>query len=254
MRLRRRARAFMALRLARLRQATLRRTEGRPRLSLALHPPRGDLQLPADRARRGGRHLQMEGLPDQRPRPDQGHDARRRRVHPPLSPARPAERLPPHPPLRPHRRHGSSPQHRARPPIARRARALVSRSGLGHRRTFASAPLPLLRRPDDHRRNLRRRAPCALAIADPDQDRHLMTVASLPPAQRRSPSPPTARWSRNAMSSKRPQTLSKRRAHTRRPHPRPPKSSSSAFPPPRTMRATSPRNPTSAPSATPKSP
>ena len=35
--------------------------------------------------------------------------------------------------------------------------------------------MPVLRRPDDHRRNLRRRAPCALAIADPDQDRHLMT-------------------------------------------------------------------------------
>jgi hypothetical protein len=32
-------------------------------------------------------------------------------------------------------------------------------------RTFANAPSPLLRRPDDHRRNLGRRAPCALAIA-----------------------------------------------------------------------------------------
>jgi hypothetical protein len=42
-----------------------------------------------------------EGLPDQRPRPAQDHDARRRRVHPPLSPARAAQRLPPHPTLRP---------------------------------------------------------------------------------------------------------------------------------------------------------
>src|SRR5271166_2808179 len=39
----------------------------------------------------------MEGLPDQRPRPAQDHDARRGRVHPPLPPARAAERLPPHP-------------------------------------------------------------------------------------------------------------------------------------------------------------
>ena len=36
--------------------------------------------------------------------------------------------------------------------------------------------MPLLRRPDDHHRNLRRRAPCAPAIAEPDQDRHLMTI------------------------------------------------------------------------------
>ena len=35
------------------------------------------------------------------------------------------ERLPPHPPLRPLRRNGSSPQHRARPPIARRAQGLA---------------------------------------------------------------------------------------------------------------------------------
>ena len=39
-----------------------------------------------------------------------------------------------------------------------------------------------------------RRAPRALASAEPDQDRHLMTVAALPAAKRRFPSPPaTAR-------------------------------------------------------------
>ena len=47
------------------------------------------------------------------------------RVHPPLSPARAAQRLPPHPPLRPVCRRRSSPQHRARPPSARRARTLA---------------------------------------------------------------------------------------------------------------------------------
>ena len=50
------------------------------------------------------------------------HDARRPRVHPPLSPSRAAERLPPHPPLRPHRRRGSRSEHRARPAVARRGR------------------------------------------------------------------------------------------------------------------------------------
>ena len=91
--------------------------QGRARLSRPLHPPRRHLELPAPRARREGRHLQMEGLPDQRPRPAQDHDARRRRVHPPLSPPCAAERLPPHPPLRPVRRRGSSGR-----PLPRRAR------------------------------------------------------------------------------------------------------------------------------------
>ena len=59
-RLRRRARAVAPLRVGRLRQAALRRTPGRARLSRPLHPPRRDLELPAHRARPGRRHLQME--------------------------------------------------------------------------------------------------------------------------------------------------------------------------------------------------
>jgi hypothetical protein len=94
---------------------------GRPRLSRPLHPSRRHLQLASHCARRQGRHLQMERLSDQRPRPAQDHDARRRRVHPPLSPPRAAERLPPHPALRPVRQRGSRSEHRARAPIARRA-------------------------------------------------------------------------------------------------------------------------------------
>ena len=62
-----------------------------------------------------------------------------------------------------------------------------------------------------------RREPRALARAEPDQDRHLMTVAALP-AKRRFPSPPAARRSTKAMSSQRPQTLSRRRANARRSH------------------------------------
>ena len=75
---------------------SLHRAPGGARLSRALHPSRRHLQLAAPHARPGGRDLQTEGLPDQRLRPAQDHDARRRRIHPPLSPARAAERLPPH--------------------------------------------------------------------------------------------------------------------------------------------------------------
>ena len=69
--------------------------------------------------------------------------------------------------------------------------------------------------------------PCAFAVAEPDQDRHLMTVAARPASQRRFPSPPAARRSRNATSSRPPHRLSSRRAHPRCSHPRPPKSPSS---------------------------
>src|SRR5271157_5265104 len=54
-------------RKGRLRQEAVRRTEGRPRLSRPLHPSRRHLEFASDPARRGGRHLQVEGLPDQRP-------------------------------------------------------------------------------------------------------------------------------------------------------------------------------------------
>ena len=139
---------------------------------------------------------------------------------------------------------------RARQALAPPKTPPVRRGGRQGRNPFASAPMPLLRRPDDRRRNLRSRA---LAIADPDQDRHLMTIAELPTAQRRSPSRPTARRSRKAMSSQRPQTLSRPHAHTRSSHPRHRKSSSSSLPP-RTMRATRPRSHTCDPSAISKSP
>ena len=72
-----------------LRQEAVRRAKGRSHLSRPLHPSRRDLEFPSDRPRRQGRHLQVEGLPDQSPRPAPDHDARRRRVHPPRSPARP---------------------------------------------------------------------------------------------------------------------------------------------------------------------
>jgi hypothetical protein len=76
---------------------------------------------------------------------------------------------------------GSSAQHRARPPSARRAQvprqALAGRDRQRRRTPFARTPLPMLRRPDDHHRDVRGRAPCAVATAEPGSgstphDRH----------------------------------------------------------------------------------
>src|SRR5208337_2257396 len=129
-RLRRRARAVASLRMGGVRQEAVRRTEGRPRLSVALHPSRRHLEFAAHCVRRQGRHLPLEGLssPRQRARKnlDQADDARRRRVHPPLPPPCAAERLPPHPPLRalrqrqPRREHRNSPRTARRRPACRR--------------------------------------------------------------------------------------------------------------------------------------
>ena len=55
-------------RMGRLRKAPVRRTRGGAGLSLPLHPPRRHRQQPPDRVRRQRRHLQVEGLPDRRPR------------------------------------------------------------------------------------------------------------------------------------------------------------------------------------------
>jgi len=80
-----------------------------------------------------------------------------------------------------------------------------------------------------------------------------MTVAVLPTTQRRFASPPAARRSRTTMSSRPPQTLSRRRSHTRRSHPRPRKSPSCSLPT-ITPAAFRPRRHFADPSATFKSP
>ena len=67
----------------------------------------------------------------------------------------------------------------------------------------ACAPLPVLRRPDDHRRDVRRPAPCAIAIPKSDQDRHLADRAPrISSLQSRSLSLPAARRTRMAMPSR----------------------------------------------------
>ena len=200
----------------------------------------------------------MEGLSDPRPRPAQDHDARRRRVHPSLSPARAAQRLPPHPPLRPVRRRGSCAQHRARPPSARRATGHARsggrwRRGLWRQGSFAGAPMPVLRRPDDHRRDVRE----SRAL----RGRHRRAGSGSTPHDHRRASrleppiafAPPARRSRRPTSSRGRQSSPDRRARARAAHPRDRTRSSSSFPPPR-LRATGPRSDTREPSAILKSP
>ena len=62
--------------------------------------------------------------------------------------------------------------------------------------------MPVLRRPDDRRRDLRRLALRAIATSEPDQDRHLMTVATHLASQRRSPQPPAARRNKSETSAR----------------------------------------------------
>jgi len=71
-------------------------------------------QIPVEcRLRRRARDVQVEGLPGQGRQPLQADDARRRRVHPPLSDPRPARRFPPHSTLRPLRQRRARGTHRA---------------------------------------------------------------------------------------------------------------------------------------------
>ena len=194
--------------MGRLRQEAVRRATGRPRLSRPLHPSRRDLEFPPRRARREGRHLQMEGLPDQRTRPAQDHDARRpasssaafsctccraastASATTACSPPRFALRTSSAPDT-------CSPRPRSRPRVRPLARPTATLEP-----TSSFALLPVLRRPDDRRRDLRRAAPRAVPIAEPHQDRHLMTDATHPASQRRSLSPPAARRNKSAMSAR----------------------------------------------------
>ena len=67
---------------------------------------------------------------------------------------------------------------RPRPHLSARVPSRTARPNI-----FVSASMPLLWRPNDHRRNLRRRTPLPIATAEPDQDRHLMIIAALSASQ-----------------------------------------------------------------------
>ena len=98
-----------------------------------------------------------------------------------------------------------SPRHRSRRSGGRSRRDVAPR--LLRRRADARVAAP-----DDHRRDVRERAPCAVATAEPDQDRHLMTVAAHSASQRRFSSPPAARRSMTPLTSRRHRSSFDRRA------------------------------------------
>ena len=166
-------------RMGRLRQAPVRRTGGRARLSVALHPSRRHRQQPADRARRQPRHLQLEGLSRRGPRTAQGHDTRRRRVHPPL----------PHPCAARTASTASattacSPA--APAPTTSRGPANCSTCPRGTTRAPRRLPradqpqrppaMPVLRRPHDHHRDLRARLLAAHSSDRTNHHRLLMII------------------------------------------------------------------------------
>src|SRR5271166_6931226 len=125
----------------------------------------------------------MEGLSDPRPRPAQDHDARRRRVHPSLSPARAAQRLP-------RIRHYGLFAGTVRARNIERARQALAapqvtpaQADCGAEDCGAKAPSPARRCPCCGGRMIivetfESARHCAVATAEPDQDRHLMTVAA----------------------------------------------------------------------------
>ena len=90
----------LSCRKGRLLQGAVRRTEAGAALSLPLHPSGRHLEPPPRRSRRRRRRVPLEGLSHRRAGPLEDDAASPARVHPPLSSARAAQRLPPHPPLR----------------------------------------------------------------------------------------------------------------------------------------------------------
>ena len=146
-----------------------------------------DRQLPVGHLDRHRRRLPLEGLSPLRQ--GEGLDPRRARVHPPLSAAYLAGRLPSHPPLRLPRQWPPGGEAGTVPDAARRS--APGADDRAHRRSglhAASRSLPLLRRRNDHSRHTAAaRTVSAILLA-----RQLMTRRHLtaPDGQRR---PPCAR-------------------------------------------------------------
>ena len=109
-------------------------------------------------------------------------------LHPALPDPRAAERFPSHPTLWAARQRRPRRQHRTRSRAARdAAEAARGRRARTTRRAIrAAASMPVLRRPHDHRRDLRARMPAetpAHTGSRGDQGRHLMTLS--PPIDHR---------------------------------------------------------------------
>ena len=107
------------------------------------------------------RDLPIQGLPPQRTPATEDNDARAGRVHPALSPPRPAKGLPSHSSLRPAGQCVPQGQYRTRPRTSRRPRTGDGAQQCRHRHNAGrpSAAMPVLRRTHDHRRDLRARRP-----------------------------------------------------------------------------------------------
>ena len=134
------------------------------------------------------RRVPLEGLSPSRQ--DEGHDARRARVHPPLPAAHAAGRLPSHPPLRLPRQRPSRRQARPVPQAAGQTATGRSRTKCRkrccHRRApCGSASLPMLWRTNDHARHLAVRT----GTAEPVLERHLMIAPRASSSSAPHPSP-----------------------------------------------------------------
>ena len=158
--------------------------------------PHGDRQLEARRRRRRSCGVLLQELSPRRPK--RRHAACPARVHPPLSPPRPARRLPPHPSLRLPRQRRPRPHPRARAQPASRARrrspAAEFRAG-GGALSRTVRRLPGLRRPHAphgaHRaRQIRRLSLRHIMITNAD----LISIA-FDFLARRASSPPAPRFS-----------------------------------------------------------
>src|SRR5271165_3563113 len=173
--------------VGRLCQATVRRPRGRARLSLALHSSGRHLEPASDRVRQDRHHLPLQGLPPRWYRAAARHDARAARVHPPLPAPCPATRLSPHPALRLPRQFSTQGRYCACPRTAgRRTAAGACRSAT----TTRSAPaLSLLRRPNDHHRDLRtmETTPRATSSGRTNRERPVVTRHGLRPPHAATP-------------------------------------------------------------------
>src|SRR6516164_7157459 len=148
----------------------------------------------------------MEGLPGQGRRSLQAYDARRRRVHPPLSDPRPTRRISSHPSLRFVCQRQPDRQYRIGPSAPRRTRSSSVRRRSRRRprgsRTRRAERLSLLRRAHDYHRDLRTRLPAAVVAYPVDRARQFMTMTPLhpptplPPNVAISPAAPTLRRQR----------------------------------------------------------
>src|SRR5438067_11290408 len=136
----------------------------------------------------------MEGLPGQSRRSLQADDARRRRVYSPLPDPCPARRLSPHPSLRPFRQRQPCEQYCIGPPPPPRTRPGPVEPGARRRQKWSPRPrlecLSLLRRADDHHRDVRTRLPAPPVAPTVNRPRQLMTNTLVSPP---SAAPPVLR-------------------------------------------------------------